>query len=514
MRLEDVGQLVRWLALLMMSLNLAVLFFLLCRRLIRTRYFREKDAARKRYRDAVDAVALGQLGLKQAATSLEGAKTSAEREAVSAMLFAALNADNSERISELLFLLGFVEQWANIAFRRRAAKELASIFLGKEGKTAKSRWPKLLRPLYRMRLTAVSRALAVNNLGSLSPRHAHVFLMAALSDPSSEVRRVAIERLGHNGDPKAIPSLLEELRKSVEEHNDLSLRSLKASLICYRLKDLELFLPYLTNPNRRCRFFVIDSIRQIAEREAVNSPLTKNDFSPALYRVVLEHCQFDEFADVRARTPYIARFFRDQNAIKLLRRLMQDKNEFVRMHTLRACDHRFYLELIPDILTRLTDERWQVREAAVQALRAMGSEGRDAMLHFFVECTDRFAAEQACDEFQRRGIVPELAAAIAAGGERGRLAEKVARKMAATGKTSLLLSQLTSSHSFAVRVALMDTLAIHPSEEFVSLLSVMSREDSGQLGSKARELLSRIHSGSSIRFAGGRVQPADGKAGV
>jgi len=513
MFLEDVGRLVLWLVLLVMSLNLVFLFFLIRRRLIRKSFFAQKDAARERYRDPVDAFSLGQIGLEQAATALGDARSPAEREGVWEMLFAVSNANNTERISELLFRLGFVEEWLKTAFGRKASNELASVLLGRDGKTPEVHWAKLLRPIYRMRLTAVSRALAVNNLGRLSPRHAHHCLSAALGDPSAQVRRVAIEGMGHNRNPETIPLLVEELLRAVEESNDLSLRTLKAALIRYRVEDLELFLPCLASPSRRCRFFVIDSMRQICDRAALNSPLTKNDFSPALYRAVLEQCQFDEFEDVRARSSYVAKYFRDASAIEMLRRLMQEPSEFVRLHTLRAAADRFYADLIPDVVARLTDERWRVREAAVQALQVMGAEGTDAMFRFFTDCTDRFAAEQACDEFQRRGIVSQLLAAIAGGGNEGLLAEKVARKMASLGKTSLLLSHLTRSDSFAVQSSLIDTLAVNPTGEFVSVLNVLSQQDSGQISSKARQVLGRIQSDSNVRIGSG-VRSVGGKEDI
>jgi HEAT repeat protein len=508
--LEDVGQIILWIAVLIGSLNLVFFFFLLHRRLARKRYFIEKDAARERYRDVIDGFAVGQLPLEQVAGVLADAKSRAEREVVYQKLFAAANPNNTKQISDLLFLLGFVEEWAKAAFPARAARRLikASLSGDKEWRVS---WPKLFMPIYRMRLTAVNRALAMNNLGRLSPRHAHPFLCAGLQDPSAQVRRVAIENMGRNRYPDAVPLLVEELQKAVEERNDLSLRSLKAALIGYRLEDLEQFLPFLTSQNRRSRFFVIDAIRQICEKAAQKSRLTKNDFSPNLCRAVLEHCQFDEFEDVRARSAYVVKYFRDQTAIDMLRGLLQDKNEFVRLHALRACSERFYADLIPEVIARLTDERWRVREAAVQALHAMGPRGRQTLFHFFIECSDQFAAEQACDEFQREGIVPELLATMAAGGDDGLLAENVARKMVSMGKTSLLTSMLTSSDSFAVRVALMDTLAINPTSEFVSALNAISAENSGQISSKARQVLQRIQSGSNIRFGSGSTPPEKSK---
>lgn len=510
MLLENVGQLVFWLVVLVMSLNLVFFLFLIRRRIIRKRFFIQKDAARERYRDPVDAFSLGQSGPEQTVSALGDAKSPAEREALAEMLLAASNPNNAERLAQLLFLLGLVEQWARTAFGKKTAKVLVGTFLGKTVAAQATPRPRALNPIYRTRAATVPRALAVNYLGRLSPTYAKPFLVAALHDPSAQVRRVAVEALGRGHDPEVAPLLIGELRKAIEEGSDLSLRTVKTALLCYRLEELDLFLPSLTHKNRRVRFFVTDTMRQICERAAVKSRLTKNDFSPALYHAVLEKCQFDEFEDVRARSCYIARYFRDQNAIAMLRRLMQDPNEYVRLHSVRAAADSFYADLIPDVVARLTDERWLVREAAVQTLRAIGPKGREGLFQFFIDTSDQFAMEQTCDEFQRRGVITELAAAMAGGGDQGLMAENVARKMASMGKTSLMLSQLTSNDSFAVQVALMDTLAVNPTNEFVSVLNVLSQQDSGQISSKAKQVLGRIQSGSNIRFGSGASNSGSG----
>src|SRR5437868_871670 len=410
--LEDVGRLVLWLTLLVMSLNLVSLFFLIYRRIVRKLYFTRKDAARERYSAIVAAFVKGALPPEEAAASLRDANRSAEREVLYRMLFTASTPENSERVSDLLFSLGYVKQWSRMAFGRRTSKSLVEIARQRQEKTPNVRWPKLLRPLYQMRFMAVPRAIAVYNLGRLSPRHAHLFLSAALHDPSPQVRRVAIEHIGRNRYPQALPLLVEELRKAVAEENDISLRSLKTALIRFRLEDFEMFLPLLASSSPRGRFFVIDSIRQICERAALKSQLNSSDFPPAMRQMVLEKCQVDDFEDVRARSAYVAKHFRDQSAIEMLRRLIHDPSEFVRLHALRASSDIFFADLVPDLLARLSDERWRVREAAVQALHAVGATGRNALFGFFAGSTDQFASEQSCDEFQRKGLVPEVLAAM------------------------------------------------------------------------------------------------------
>src|SRR5437660_4610550 len=125
--LEDVGRLVLWLTLLVVSLNLVFLFFLIYRRIVRKLYFSRKDSARERYLAPVSAFASGDLPLEQAAALLRSAKRSAEREVLYRMLFTASTAENSERVSDLLFLLGYAREWSRTAFGRRASRKLIEL---------------------------------------------------------------------------------------------------------------------------------------------------------------------------------------------------------------------------------------------------------------------------------------------------------------------------------------------------------------------------------------------------
>jgi HEAT repeat protein len=496
--LEDVATIVVWLLILVMTLNFVFLSFVFYRRLSRARHFAEKDAAVARYAQPIRDFAQGTLSLEASLVMLEHARSLAEREAVQQLLLAEVNERNVNSVAKLLFALGFVERWAKAAFGSSKGKDLTKRSLA--GETAALQERPRRGPFafaQKIRLTAVPRAIAVDNLGRLAPRHAQIFLAEALHDPSVYVRRIAIENMGRNRFPEAIPLLIRELRLAVEERNDVSLRTMKTALISYRMEDLELFIPFLTQPNRRGRFFVIDTMRQICETASRDTLLTKNDFSPELYRVVLDSCVADEFEDVRARCAYIVKHFRDVRAIEALRKLMQDQNEFVRLHAVRACANRFYVELVPAVVTLLTDKKWRVREAAVSTLNAMGNAGREQMYRFFVECTDNFASEQITEELQRKGLVQDLVSALAAGGDAAILASAVTQKMARMGKTSLLLHAMTSMSSSQVNVALMDTLAVNPTAEFVELLQFFSDTQAGQVQSKARQILRRLSGSSS-----------------
>ncbi len=510
--LEDVATIVIWLIILVTTLNFVFVSFVLYRRLSRARYFVEKDAAVLRYRQSIEDFGAGKLSLEDTVRLLSHAKSRAEREAVQQLLARASREENIEPVSQVLYGLGFVDKWAREAFGRKQGAGLVKRSLAGE-RVEMRELPKhgLMASWQKIRLFAVPRAIAVNNLGRLAPKYAQLFLAEALHDPATYVRRIAIENMGRNRFPEAIPLLIRELRRAVEEHNDVSLRTMKSALICYRMEDLELFIPFLTKPSRRGRFFVIDTMREICHAASKHHLLTKNDFSPDLYRVVLDECATDEFEDVRARCAYVIKHFRDRRAVETLRKLLNDENEFVRLHAVRACASRFYAELVPEVVRCMTDKKWRVREAAVNTLNAMGPMGREEMYKFFVSCTDNFAAEQITDELQREGLVSDIVSAISAGGDSGLLAQAVATRMARMGKTSLLIQALTSGSSSQANVALMDTLAVNPTPEFVDLLQFFAEKSSGQVQSKAKQILRRISGSSSSiqRISGVRSAAAN-----
>lgn len=487
---------------MVMSVNLVFMFFVFYRRLSRARYFTEKDAARDRYLSPAEQFAKGDLSVERAAEVFATASSPAEIDTVEQLLRQCITPVNVVQTSELFFALGFVERWARASFGRRW-KKLVERSMRKEHASLEltAKHPPFWGTLGKFRLLAVPRALALDNLGRLAPGYAEVFLAEGLKDPSPYVRRIAIENLGRNRFPQAVPLLLEELRKAVEEGNDVSLRTMKAALVGYQVEDCNLFVPYLTHQARRVRFFVVDTLREICQRAAGDGLLAKNDFSPTFCRVMLEHATTDEFADVRARSAWVIRHFRDDQTKEALRRLMRDDNEFVRLHAVRAAGHRAYLDLTQEVVARLTDTRWRVREAAVGSLARLGTVGLDELYRYFVTCPDAFACEQITEEVQRKGLVDDLVGALMSGVEEAALARAVIQKMAMMGKTSLLIDALASTTHSNARISLMECLAASPNEELLAVLEMIAQTTSGVVKSRASQILHQSSSNLQIKSA-------------
>lgn len=488
--IEDLTAVVLWLLATVLAINLLFLVFVFYRRAARNRYYKAKDAARERYRNVLSQFANGEITTQAAAEALRGASGAAARDAVQERLLASVDPANVEKVTELFFALGYVERWARTAFGGSRATQLQERSRRKE-KAAISTSPRQSpwNFLRRTRLFSVPRALAVDHLGNLAPEFSQVFVAEALHDPSTQVRRVAVEAMGKNRHPAAVPLLLEELRKAIDEGNDVSLRTTKSALVCYNLEDIPNFLPFLTHPSRRVRFFVVDAIREIFDKASRYTSISRANLSQEIRQVFLTKVVSDSFADVRARGAAVIAHFHEPAATDALRKLLADENEFVRLHTVRVCNDAFYSDLVPDIVRCLADNKWRVREAAAQTLSAFGHRGTNELYRYFIVAKDRYAAEQITDEIQRTGLIRDILEELAKGGEDAGLAQDVCRKMALMGKTTLLTQAVAANIAPEARILLMESMMEAPTQEFLNLLASLAKKDTGAVGSKAASLL-------------------------
>lgn len=487
--IEDVAFLLFWLLAAVVAINVLFLWSVLERRIKQQRYFVIKDAAREGWRLRVRAFVEGRLEAEDMLSLRREIKSEPARDALHELLLAAKTPATATRISELLFALHSVDGWAAGAFGRRRAKQLVEAALRREPPSEPESGPRLVNWIRRAKLFAVPRAVAVNRLGQLAPEFAQVFLVEAIHDPAADVRQVAITIMGDTRFPPFIPSLMRELARSIEQENDVSWRTLKIALTSFRLSDVSRFVPFLTHPHPRMRFTVVDTIRQIAGEAAREGLLNKNDFSPELYATFLDRMVVDQSADVRARSAPVVAHFRDARAQRALRALLNDSNDFVRLHAVRAAADRFYANLLPDLTRRLRDPHWRVREAAVRAMLPFGSAGLESLFRAFLESDDEETGQQITDGLQRVGAMPTLLASLTTDGLQSSLASAVCQKMAALGKTVYLNRALASVDDAAARLSLMDALMVAPDEEYLEVLQSLASGDHGVVTTRASEIL-------------------------
>ena len=502
LNLEHAVQVVLWISLIVLAVDLLLVIFILGRRLIRSLYFSRKDAATRQFTAPVQSFLAGDLPADDLVTRLQTIRHRAGRDAIRNLLVECLEGDGRKAITEVLFRLGYIEGWAREAFGRARSRLLIRNIVAQEN-LPPATGRKLVR-IRRLRLFCIRRARAVALLGHLDPSFAQVFTREALYDPSPYVGRAIIAAMGYNQQAYEVPVLLELLRQTVKGSNELPSGSVKAALARYSISHLDQFVPFLEDDDPRYRFLLVDTIREICD--GVKFGLNAQDFPRSLYHWFLNHGTQDDSIDVRARSARVIRHFHDAAAALTLRGMMLDKNEFVRLHTVRACADPFYSDLGDDITRRINDPRWRVREAAVKTLAAFGKAGRTQLAGFFLTTTDQFASEQLVEEMQRNGIIAEMLPALS--GENGEfsLATNVCAKMVRMGKTSLLtnlLEQETRMNRWApassaepatqsaqkARAQLLDILLLSPTPELITTVRSLAERKDDQLSAKAQTVL-------------------------
>jgi HEAT repeat protein len=440
------------------GVDLTLIVYILYRRAARSSFYRRKDAALSRYAPVVRECMTTVGPISEAARGLH-ANGLAEREAIKTLILGGITGATQGRATDLLHELGFLEKWAEAAFGpERTRQLLLSIKNGTAPPATNPHSGAQLR-LRRLRALAIARAEAVGNLGRLSPKRVAALIREALRDPSPLVRQVAIAIVGRNQIPDGVLILLEELSRLVDGKSDLPVRSVKTALVRYPIQELGRFVPFLQAGNARFRFLAVDSIREVCKRTGPEG--VKAEFPVELRQWFLEKAIRDESADVRARSAVVISYFRDEAAVHALRALLKDQDEFVRLHSVRSCADSYYAELIPDVLERVTESKWRVREAAVRTMAAFDSEGSRELQRLFLNTTDRYASEQIAEELQRSGMIFRmLPALVSIHPEEASLTRQVCSKMAALGMVSVITDSLVGREDpLTVRGALLDLLS-------------------------------------------------------
>jgi len=485
---EFITQIVEWLAVTVLTINAILVVFIFWRRLSRNRYYAARDLAYQRYSDVVTDILAGHLSIAAATEKLKLAVARPERDAIQAQLLRDMAGSNREQITRVLMELKYVQHWAQQAFGKRRSHQLLDRIANPSLRSiqAPSRNPRFAS-IRRLRIFAVRRALAAHHLGQLAGEFLQVFTLEALRDPSPLVARIAISALGRNRVSGGVPVLLQELRKAVAGETEIPVRGITTAIVRYPPTELHHMRPFLADPADRFRFLVVDCIRQICLRAQVAGVLV--ELPDTLRQWFLNEALQDASADVRARSAQVIGVMHDPQSATALRALLRDKNEFVRLHAVRASAD--YTELTREVLQCVHDPRWRVREAAVRALRVFGANGPRQLETLFLSTGDRYASEQLADEMQRTLMVPQTVAALALPYAEAQGAEATCRKLLSLGMDSVLLDEFQASAPLPIRQRLLELLSASQSERVLYALRHTAADNLDPLKGQAELLLQK-----------------------
>jgi len=447
------------------------------RRITRGRYFQRLDRARARAEELAGPLYQGGGDMNAALAAFRTFRSDVDRRGLEDTLFSYTKTPAQMALTrQIMQRLGWIQEWSNIV-RSRVKKPIGQVarVLAELGDhhtpLSAGQQLRLLVPG-----NFVARAMAADRLARVPTPEGLLALLVATQDPHLDVKEVSIRNLGRLADPVTMPVLIECLVDVIEGRSPISVRSIKTALVQFPLEEIDGLRPALEHAHRRVRFFGTDIIREITDRRAAGELLSKNDFSPDMYRLFsMRLCQ-DEWGDVRARAAVVIGHFHDAPSNDILQKLLQDESWFVRLHTCRAAGGKFFLPLAPGVAQRITDSHWLVREAAVRSLQEMGEFGIEHIIRTFLSTEDRYAAEQIAEEIQRSGLLAEVLADVTTEGRR-REALLVARRLVTLNKITMLLAYLLSPVVPELKMLLARELAACSAPECVEALRRCSQED-------------------------------------
>ena len=461
--IETLISILIWLIIGVAALIIGFTLVTVQRRVTRRRFFQQLDHVRHQIEELLEPGYRNPGDPEGVVASLRPLRSKVERQALEEALLRHAKAHEDLAVTrQIVKKLGWIHEWTDV-LRSRDQKPAGTVRemlaeLGDDYRPPKG--TRRLRLL--LRANFVERCRAADKLGQVPTPQGMWALLAGATDPHADVQEICLRYLGQLADPATLPVLIEELIKIIEGRSPHSVRNIKTALVQFSIEDVGAFLVALQHPNRRVRFFATDIVREIADRSAATALLSKNDFTPEIYRLFTEQFYRDEWADVRARAAVVIAHFHDDTSSEVLRKLLEDEVWFVRMHACRAVANKLYLPLAPFVVQCLTDSNWLVREAATRTLAQMGDLGMEYILEAFIQSQDRYAAEQICEELQRSGLlvtmldsVPEQSAGAALTDSalleghtlspeeaRRLLVAAVVRKMVSTEKITMLLMLL------------------------------------------------------------------------
>ena len=403
------------------------------RRQVRDRYFRRLDDLREKFGPIITGIVEGRVEYAQGVQALQGL---GGRDRLLMLERLCLEKRTTpEQLPVLRRLcedLGLVEVWQKLLSGERKDPEARRRLADANGFL-----------LYRLgRLDFLVRAKCAENLGVIRHQPSWTLLVKALEDRHPDVRAVAVHALAMLGEPQSFPALLSRLHSVVTEPQTiLSLRTVKTAVVSFPLGTASQLLPSLSHQHRRVRYLATDVIREMVEREAAGKDgfvLSAAVFPAALAEAFLNQLPVDSNPDVRARAAPVIAYLEGTRPIAVLLNLLEDKEWFVRLHTVRALAKSRFTRQVDEIARRLTDTHWMVREAAVHALVYLGQLER--LYDDFLRTPDRYSQEQIADEWQRAGVIPVLLQryAQATGGQE----MQVLGRLVQMSKTSYMLATL------------------------------------------------------------------------
>ena len=241
------------------------------------------------------------------------------------------------------------------------------------------------------------RRAAAQSLGQIGDRRATSGLLGVLGDDDPGVRTQAIEALGELQDPRAIEALGDRLKDPVKEVRRAAFSAL--SHFSENLKP-ELFRPWVADPDPEIRAATAEILGRLEDHASVG----------ALVRML-----GDSKAEVRRAAAEALGQLKDRGSADAVSGLLRDADPEVRMAAINSLGNFELTEAPAAVLTALGDDHGDVRQAAANLVGNIGD--RRAVPALRSMLTDRVAdvreaAVEALSSIRDQSAIDALVAAL------------------------------------------------------------------------------------------------------
>ncbi len=410
----DLYRLLWWLILVVSVVIFLVIAVTILRRTYKNFWYRKLDQERERARSEIRSILDAEIGVG-AADSLKASPGSARWIAIEEVLLESIplpgdpsRPDRERAVRDLFYQAGYVGYH--------------------EGRIRRG--------------DAVRRADAADRLGRMRSHISIPRIIPLLASKDPEVVAVAFRALSRIGSREALLAILDDLPGMLSEGRITR----KTAVTCLLS-------------------FGAESVPDIVERLGTPMPppvacclleVLGHFPEPEVFPVALSHLTHPD-AEVRSKAVRIAGMgkgiFRGDEPEQVLP-LLEDPAWFVRLQAAKAVGNLELEAGIPLLGRRLTDEKWQIRNAAATGLTKFGTRSIGQFLRA-IRDTDRYAKESICEEIGRTGFADILFEALASGdGERSGEARALLATMVELGFSAPLREYLESGPDGEARAAL------------------------------------------------------------
>lgn len=324
------------------------------------------------------------------------------------------------------------------------------------------------------RRSPITQAAGISKLGMIKDTHSAAQLLEMMGKKDPEIVAASIRAFCEIGETTLFPRFF-GLLPNLLNKKSVTMKIIETSLAMAG----EAAIPALVQSGLRC-----EDPRIIASILKVLGDASTDKIVYAFAQSKIDHSD----PEVRAKAlKIIANSDHSWGACSHERwpQLLRDPVWFVRLQAVRAIGKQRCREFVEEMSSLVLDEKWQVRNAAAEALTGLGEDAIEIFLKI-LKSSDTYAKESICEVMQKTGFVERLLSLL----EKGHTAHRssmyeIFTIMASLGFTSQLKDYLNRTEDRSV-AAIIDLAQHEARQEASHVVEIPSRPSSQRIQTELR----------------------------